>query len=169
MLFRSCNSNVGEFNVVPQVSRLSSILFSVFSLFCSLVVISTILSSRSFIRSSASVILLLIPSREFLISLIVLFIIVYLLFISSISLLNVSCIFSILFPRLCIICTIITLNSFSGRLPISSHLLVLVGFCLAPSSAVCFSVFSFCLTYCVWGLLYTGCRFLLTIIFHVCP
>ena len=45
--------------------RLSSILFILFSLFCSVVIISTILSSRSLIHSSASVILLLIPSREF--------------------------------------------------------------------------------------------------------
>ena len=45
--------------------RLASILFILFSLFCSVVVTSTILSSRSLIRSSASVILLLIPSREF--------------------------------------------------------------------------------------------------------
>ena len=52
--------------------RLSSILFILFSLFCCAVLISTILSSRSLIRSSASVILLLIPSREFLISVIVL-------------------------------------------------------------------------------------------------
>ena len=48
--------------------RLSSVLFILFSLFCSVVVISTILSSRSLIHSSASVILLLIPSRVFLIS-----------------------------------------------------------------------------------------------------
>ena len=100
--------------------RLSSILFLLFSLFYSEVVISTILSSRSLIRSSASVILALIPSREFLISFIVLFIIVCLLFTSSRSLLNVSYIFSILFPRFRIIFTIITLKSFSGRLPNSS-------------------------------------------------
>ena len=50
--------------------RLSSILFILFSLFCSVVVIPTLLSSRSLTRSFASVILLLIPSREFLISLI---------------------------------------------------------------------------------------------------
>ena len=71
------NSNVGVFNVVPEVSETVSILFFLFSLFCSVVVISTILSSRSLILSYASVILLLIPSREFLISFIVLFIIVY--------------------------------------------------------------------------------------------
>ena len=58
--------------------------------------------------------------RVFLISVIVLFITVCLLFHSSRSLLNVSCIFSILFLRFWIIFTIITLNSFSGRLPISS-------------------------------------------------
>ena len=34
--------------------------------------------------------------------------------------LNVSCILSILFPRFCIIFTLIILNYFSGRLPISS-------------------------------------------------
>ena len=45
---------------------------------------------------------------------------VCLLFSSSRSLLNVSCIFSILFLRFWIIFTITTLNSFSGRLPISS-------------------------------------------------
>ena len=45
---------------------LSSMLFILFSLFFSVVVISTILSSRSLILSSASVFLLLIPSREFL-------------------------------------------------------------------------------------------------------
>ena len=40
-----------------------------------------------------------------------------------------------------------------------------MGFYLAPSSAVCFCVFSFCLTYCVWGLLFTGCRFVVPIVF----
>ena len=61
------NSNVGAFNVVPEVSETGLNSFHS-SLFFSAVVISTILSSRSLIRSSASVILLLIPSREFLIS-----------------------------------------------------------------------------------------------------
>ena len=115
----------------------------------------------------ASVILLLIPSREFLISFFVLFVIVCLFFSSSRSLLNVSCIFSILFLRFWIIFTLITLNSFSGRLLFPLHLFVLVGFYLAPSSAAYFSVFSFCLTYCVWGLLFAGCRFLVPVIFGV--
>jgi len=53
--------------------RLSSVLFVLFTLFCSSEVISTILSSSSLIRSSASDVLLLIPSRVFLITLIVLF------------------------------------------------------------------------------------------------
>ena len=51
-----------------------------------------------------------------------LFIIVCLLFSSSRSLLNISCIFSILFPRFWIIFTIIILNYFSDKLPISSSL-----------------------------------------------
>ena len=67
-------------------------------------------------------------SREFLISFIMLFIIVCLLFCSSRSLLNVSYIFSILFPRFWIIFTIITLNSFSGRLSVSSSFVWSGGF-----------------------------------------
>ena len=149
--------------------RLSSILFILFSLFYCAAVISTILSSTSFIHSSASVILPLIPYREFLISFIVLFIIAFLFFSSSRSLLNVSCIFSILFLRFCIIFTIITLNSFSGSLLFPLHLFGLVGFYLVPSSAVCFCVFSYCLTYCVWGLLFTGSKFLVPVYFGVCP
>ena len=48
--------------------RLSSVLFILFTLFCSSEVIPTILSSHSLIHSSASDTLLLIPSRVFLIS-----------------------------------------------------------------------------------------------------
>ena len=54
--------------------RLSSFLFILFTLFCSSEVISTILFSSSLIHSSASDILLLIPSRVFLISVTVLFV-----------------------------------------------------------------------------------------------
>ena len=84
--------------------KLSSILFILFPLFCSKAVISATLSSSSLICSSNSVILLLVPSRVFLISVIVLS--VCLFFISSMSLvivltvLIVSYIFSILFSSL---------------------------------------------------------------------
>ena len=54
--------------------RLSSMLFILFTLFCSSGIISSILSSRSLIHSSASNILVLIPSRVFLISVIGLFV-----------------------------------------------------------------------------------------------
>ena len=57
--------------------RLSSVLFILFTLFCSSEVISTILSSSSLIHSSASDIVLLIPSRVFLISVIILSLYVY--------------------------------------------------------------------------------------------
>ena len=77
--------------------RLSSVIFILFTLFCSSEVISTILSSSSLIHSSASDILLLIPSRVFLISVIVLFVCSFLNF--SRSLLIDSCIFSVLFSR----------------------------------------------------------------------
>ena len=64
-----------------------------------------------------------------------LFIIVCLLFSSSRSFLNISCIFYILFPRFGIIFTIITLNSFSGRLRISSSFVWSGGF--LPCSFIC--------------------------------
>ena len=103
--------------------RLSSALFNLLTLFCSSEVISTILSSSSLIRSSASDILLLIPSRVFLISVIVLFVSVCLFVNYSRFLLIDSCIFSILFSRFLIIFAIIFLNFFSGSFPISSSLL----------------------------------------------
>ena len=59
------NQNVVLLMLSQRCLRLSSILFILFSLFFSAVVISTVLSSRSLIHSSASFILLLIPSREF--------------------------------------------------------------------------------------------------------
>ena len=88
-----------------------------FSVFCSVAVISTILSSRSFICSSASVILLLISSH-------VLFTSVYLFFSTSRSLVIISFIFSIfasiIILRSWTIITIIIQNSFSGSLPVST-------------------------------------------------
>ena len=128
----SINSNVRTFNVVPEVSE--SVLNSFHSLFCSAVVISTIyLPSQLFVLLPV-LFMLLIPSIEFLISFIVLFIIVCLLFSSSMSLLNISCIFSILFPRFWIIFTI-TLNSFSVQLPISSSFVWSGQF--LPRSSIC--------------------------------
>ena len=49
------------------------------------------------------------------------------------------------------------------------HLFGLVGFYLAPLSAAYFSVFSFCITHCVLGLLFAGCRFVVPVVFGVCP
>ena len=65
-----------------------------------------------------------------------LFITVCLLFHSPRSLLNVSCIFSILFPRFWIIFTIIILNSFSDGLPIPSSFVRSGGF--LPCSFICY-------------------------------
>ena len=128
------NSNVGAFNVVPEVSETILNSFHSFSLFCPVAIISIILSSRSLICSSTSVILILIPSRVFLISLLC-YSLVCLLFSSSRSLLSVSCIFSILSPRFWIMVTIITLNCFSGKLPISSSFVWSGGF--LPCSFIC--------------------------------
>ena len=49
------------------------------------------------------------------------------------------------------------------------HLVVLVGFYLDPLSAIYFFVFSFCLNYCVCGLLFTGCRIVVPLASGVCP
>ena len=80
--------------------RLSSFIFILFTLFYSSAVISTNISSRSLIRSFASDILLLIPSRVFLISIIVLFFSVCLFFNSFLSLLIflhfLHCVFKVL-------------------------------------------------------------------------
>ena len=119
--------------------RLSSFLFILFSIFCSVAGISTILSSRSFICSSASVILLWIPYS-------VLFIFACLFFSSSRSLVNISCIFSvsafilflnhyseIIHYHSCKSFISIIMNSFSGMLPISTSFSVL-GFYPVPSA-----------------------------------
>ena len=74
----SYDSNVGVFNIVPEISEV--VLISFDSFFLSGPFISTILSSTSFIPSSASCILLLVPSRVLLISVIALFVIDWLFF-----------------------------------------------------------------------------------------
>ena len=44
-----------------------------------------------------------------------------------------------------------------------------MGFYLVPLSAVYFSVISFCLTYCVYGLLSAGCRVIIPLVSVDCP
>ena len=123
-------SNVGAFNFVPEVSEVVLISFNS---------VSSPLCFIYFYHSNfcltypifCLLILLLVPSRGFLISFIVLFIKYWLFFIPSSSLLKLSCIFSILVSRLFIcnsnllsrfwiIFTIIIQKSLSGRFPISS-------------------------------------------------
>ena len=111
------DANVGAFNVVPEVSFLLifflySVLWQWFPPPC--------LLAHLFIHLPqlfCNWFLLVYFSFQLLHCL-------SLFFKSSSSLLNISCIFSvcasILFLRFCIIFIIITLNSFSGRLPISS-------------------------------------------------
>ena len=67
------DSNVGVFNIVPEVSEI--VLISFHSFFLSASFISTILSSTSLILPYASVNLLLVPFRALLSSVIALFII----------------------------------------------------------------------------------------------
>ena len=123
--------------------RLSLALFILFTLFCSSAVIFTILSSSSLVHSSASGILLVILSRVFLISVIVLFISGCSFFHSPRSLLIDSCIFSILFSRVLIIFTIIILNSFSDSLLVSSLFIWTSVFKFVPSIVQYFSDFHY--------------------------
>jgi len=69
----SYDSNVEAFNIFPEVSEIVLISFNLFFFFLSDSFIPTSLSSTSLILSSASVILLFVPSRVFLISFIALF------------------------------------------------------------------------------------------------
>ena len=69
-------------------------------------------------------------------------------------LVNISCIFSIAFPRSWIIFTIIILNSFSGRLPISTYLFSW-GFILSSHLGHKFLLFSSRLLSVMWFLLYS--------------
>jgi len=82
--------------------RLSPFLFNLFSLFCSISVMCTSLSSTSLILSSASCTLLLVTCNEFFISVIVFCISACLILKSCISSLSVACNLSIfafsLFP-----------------------------------------------------------------------
>ena len=59
------NLNVSAFDIVPEVSETTSVLFILFTVFCSSEVISTILCSSSLIHSYVSDILLFISSRVF--------------------------------------------------------------------------------------------------------
>ena len=96
------NASDGVFNFVTEDSGYLRFVFHSFFFFILFYTsVSAFLSSRSLICSSASVILLLIPSS-------VLFISVYLVFYFSRSLVSISCIFSILFQRSWTICTIIS-------------------------------------------------------------
>ena len=65
---------------------------------------------------------------------------------------------SILFLIFGIIFTIIILNTFSGRLPISPYLFGVVRFYPVPSSAAYFS------THFVWGLVSAGCRVIVLVV-----
>ena len=169
----SYDSNVGTFDIVPEVSEVVLISFN--SFFFSATFISTILSSTSLILSSVSVILLLVLSRV-LFHLLLHYLLLIDSFISSMSLLNISCIFSILvsrlficnsilFSRFWIIFTIIIWNSLSGRFPISSSFLLFGGHLSCSFVCWVFICLSSCLCCCVWGgLLFAGSLWFLFIV-----
>ena len=128
--------------------RLFLFLCILFSLFCSMTVISTILSASSLIHSSLCLSYSAIDSFYYIFHFSYCIVHHCLFFSSSRSLLNISCIFSIcasiLFPRYQVIFTIISLNSFSGRLSISSLFSQSCRF--VPCSFIC-NIFLCCLIF----------------------
>ena len=112
----SCYWNVG----ILQKSE--TVFISFYSLFCLTAVIFTVLSSSSLICFSSSVSMLLIPSNVFFISVIVFFISVLYFFQSFVKHFLPLFVPCLSFPRLRITFAIITLNSFSSRLPVSTSL-----------------------------------------------
>ena len=164
------NLNDGAFDIVPEVTVVFLISFNSFSSSC--FIYFHILHSTSPILFSASVMLQLVPSRVFLILVIALYIIDWLLLISSRSLLSISCIFSICITSLFICKPILFLDFGSSLLSLFwiifqnyFHffllLLVVVVFWtdrfLSYFFTCCiFLCVSFCLDCCVWGPLSTG-------------
>ena len=168
--FWDYDSNVGALNIVPEVSEVVLISFSSFFCFplCFIYFHHSIfyLTYPIFCLSYSTVGSL----QSVFISFIALFIIYWLFFISSRSLLNISCIFSILasslffcnsilFSRFWIIFTIIILNSFSGRLPISSSFVWFGGLLSCSFTCWIFLCLFSCLDCCVWGGLSVSWKF----------
>ena len=151
--------------------RLSSILFSLFSLLCSSAFIYIILSSSSLIYS-ASVTLLLFPSSVFFIQLLCcsLLIISYLVTLGPFETLLLS--FWSMPPfyfwdlRLSLVSLLSILFQEDSLFPL--HLFGFVDFYLTPSSTTYFSVFIFCLTYYVYSHLSVGYRVIVPLTFGVC-
>ena len=153
----SCDSNVGVLNIVPEVSEVVLISFNSFFIFSSLLH----LFPPFYLPPHLSCLLpqlfcCWLPLECF--DLIYCIIHYWLFFISSRSLLNISCIFSILvsslfiynsilFSRYWIICTIIILNSFQVDSLSPPLLFGLVGIYHVPLPAEYFSAFTFCLDF----------------------
>ena len=152
------------FNVVPKVFK--TVLNSFSSLFCS----EQLFCTNSSFWLTYPFFCLLFCNLFFLVIFHFSYCIVHhsLFFSSSRSLLNISCISSILFPSFWIIFTIITLNSFSGILSISSSFIWSWDF--LPCLFICnIFVFPFCLTCSAWGLPSTGCRVIVLLVSGICP
>ena len=134
------------FNVVPEVSRLPTFLFNLFSIFCSTAVLPSILSSSSFICSSSSFILLLIPSSVFFISGIV-FPVLFVVQVFQVFIKHFMCLFALCLHAFSDLGS--SLLSFLWILFLSPlHLAVFPVFYLIPSSGTYLSVVSFYLTFC---------------------
>ena len=158
--------------MLSQKSLFPFILFFFFILLC--FSFSTILFSSTLLHSSSSFILPLVPSKQLLISVIVLFTVDCLFFNSSMPLLNIACIFSIRASSLSVPPFLDFRSSLLSLLWILFeadclflHLFGFVSF-YHIFSAGCHSVFSYCLIYCVWYLLSAGQKFIIALHCLVC-
>ena len=177
------DSNVGTFNIVPEVSKL--VLISFYSFFFSLLCFiyfhhyifhltypffylsnSTLASHQSVFNLSHCTVHYWLTLLYFF-KVLVKHFLIFSIHVSSLFICN-----SILFSRFWIIFTIIILNSFPGRLLISFSpslsFFSLVGFYPIPSPAGYFSAFSLCLVCCVCGPSSAVWRVMVPLICGVC-
>ena len=150
------NVNVSVFNVAPEISWLSFFFFSSFFLYSVLWQWFPPFCPPDHLSIPLPQLFCYWFLLVYYLSLFVCF-----FFISCRSLVNISCLFSIfasiLFPRSWIIFTIIILNSFSGRLPVSISFSCFSGILSYPfifDKTFCFVIvinflwYGFCFSYC---------------------
>ena len=149
--------------------RLSSVLFILFTLFCSSEAIFTFLSSSSLIHSPVSDILLLIPSRVFLISVIVFSLYVYYLVLLSLFKLILAfypfCFQGVwwyLLSLFWIFFKVVFLFLFT-------YLYFCVSSLFLHLCSISMPFHYFFLTYRVWGLLFSGFKVEFFLPFGFCP
>ena len=168
-----CNSNVGSFNVVPEVSE--TILNSFYSFF--FILLFSSYCHNSIFQLTYLFFCLSYSATDSFCRILnfINFVICHCLFVLyffPVLIIYVKCFLNFIHSVLGFwkAFAVITLNSFSGSFCLFPlHLLGLLDFYPVPSFAQYFSVFSFYLTYCVWVLRSPGYRVIVPLIFGLCP